>query len=233
MRGGAPLAPGRRRVNIGNRQRLRVAWGTAALLALLAAAPPGAARAADGRAQGGERRIAPDVFRGALAIVGEWVVLRGGVVAWRPDGVAVDWQPYRDGHWTWTSDGWFWVSAEPWAWATYHYGRWRLDPAKGWVWLPGDRWAPARVVWRLGGGAVGWAPETDDGFVLSGHWTFLPAARMEGVQIPAGAIPPPRVPRLLVSTRPMSGSQGPGRAEAGARRSGALVAGTDVPAPPN
>src|SRR6185503_19526629 len=53
---------------------------------------------------------------------------------------------------------WYWVSDEPWAWATYHYGRWQLAGGYGWVWVPETVWAPAWVSWREGGGYVGWAP---------------------------------------------------------------------------
>jgi hypothetical protein len=47
---------------------------------------------------------------------------------------------------------------EPWAWATFHYGRWYYDTGLGWAWVPGAVWAPAWVAWRDGGGYLGWAP---------------------------------------------------------------------------
>ena len=53
-----------------------------------------------------------------------------------------DWRPYCNGHWERTEDGWYWVSDEPWGWATYHYGRWDFDPAIGWYWVPQTQWAP-------------------------------------------------------------------------------------------
>jgi len=31
---------------------------------------------------------------------------------------------YSNGRWQRTDAGWYWSSEEPWAWATYHYGRW-------------------------------------------------------------------------------------------------------------
>jgi len=58
----------------------------------------------------------------------------------------------------WTGDGWYWVSDEQWAWATYHYGRWVYDSYYGWVWTPDTEWGPSWVCWREGGGYVGWAP---------------------------------------------------------------------------
>src|SRR6266850_8446896 len=65
---------------------------------------------------------------------------------------------YCNGHWQRTDAGWYWVSDEPWAWATYHYGRWDLNPRLGWVWVPRTEWAPAWVSWHQGGGYTGWAP---------------------------------------------------------------------------
>jgi hypothetical protein len=144
-----------------------------------------------------------------LGRIGEWVQLADGQRGWRPDGVAADWQPYRVGHWAWTSDGWFWVSEEPWAWATYHHGRWRFSSRHGWVWLPGATWEPARVVWRFAPGVVGWAPLTDDGLVLPSHWTFLPTSRFTGVPVGRAAIAAARVPRLLAASRVAAASAGP------------------------
>jgi hypothetical protein len=99
-----------------------------------------------------------EVFYSSLGSHGEWISCDAGVYAWRPAGVAVDWRPYYQGQWCWTDDGWYWTSDEPWAWATYHYGRWYCDDSYGWVWIPGYDWAPAWVEWRYGGGCVGWAP---------------------------------------------------------------------------
>ena len=99
-----------------------------------------------------------DVFYSSLSPEGEWIQCDGGVYAWRPYGVATTWRPYYNGRWCWTDDGWYWVSSEPWAWATYHYGRWYYDDFYGWVWIPGYDWAPAWVEWRYGGGFIGWAP---------------------------------------------------------------------------
>ncbi len=99
-----------------------------------------------------------DLFYSSLGPYGNWISVEGGVYAWQPAGVEQGWRPYYDGHWIWTDDGWYWDSDEPWAWATYHYGRWYDDDYYGWVWIPGYDWAPAWVEWRFGGGAMGWAP---------------------------------------------------------------------------
>ena len=59
-----------------------------------------------------------------------------------------NWRPYADGHWSYTDQGWTWISNEDFGWATYHYGRWAKLQRTGWVWIPGDQWAPAWVSWR-------------------------------------------------------------------------------------
>jgi hypothetical protein len=90
---------------------------------------------------------------------GRWVTVGTYGNVWVPSGVAVGWRPYSAGHWVYTDAyGWTWVSDEPFGWATYHYGRWVFLEPQGWVWVPGTVWAPAWVVWRTGGGYVGWAP---------------------------------------------------------------------------
>jgi hypothetical protein len=93
---------------------------------------------------------------------------------WVPTAVAVDWAPYRTGHWAWVSPwGWTWIDDAPWGFAPFHYGRW-VYVRNSWCWAPGNRvvrpvYAPALVAWmgsshggvsvRVGGGpAVGWFP---------------------------------------------------------------------------
>src|SRR5262249_12000084 len=73
-------------------------------------------------------------------------------------GVQGGWAPYGNGCWPPTDWGGYWVSDEPWGWATYHYGRWDWHARFGWIWVPQTQWAPAWVCWREGGGYVGWAP---------------------------------------------------------------------------
>jgi len=93
---------------------------------------------------------------------------------WIPTAVAVDWAPYRTGHWAWVRPwGWTWVDDAPWGFAPFHYGRW-VNVRDRWCWTPGARvvrpvYAPALVAWvggprasvsvTIGGGpAVGWFP---------------------------------------------------------------------------
>lgn len=106
-------------------------------------------------------------FHAPLTPHGTWVEVGGYGRCWRPARVAVSWQPYCDGHWVWTDCGWYWVSDEPWGWATYHYGTWSYDTSYGWVWVPGIEWAPAWVSWRYGGGYCGWAPLGPRGVVIA------------------------------------------------------------------
>ena len=97
-------------------------------------------------------------FDEPLAPQGDWVVIGSYGRCWRPGHVARDWRPYSEGSWQRTDAGWYWVSDEPWAWATYHYGRWNFTDGDGWYWVPQTQWAPAWVSWHEGGGYIGWAP---------------------------------------------------------------------------
>ncbi|MEP6875776.1 MAG: FecR family protein, partial [Burkholderiales bacterium] len=71
---------------------------------------------------------------------------------WIPTAVAVDWAPYRSGHWAWVRPwGWTWVDDAPWGFAPFHYGRW-VNVRNTWCWTPGARvarpvYAPALVAW--------------------------------------------------------------------------------------
>jgi len=98
------------------------------------------------------------VFDAPLGQCGHWVDRPGYGRCWHPAYVSSDWRPYCEGYWLWTDGGWYWVSDEQWAWATYHYGRWVDDPYYGWVWVPDTEWGPCWVSWREGDGYVGWAP---------------------------------------------------------------------------
>jgi hypothetical protein len=97
-------------------------------------------------------------FYEPLSPYGRWETVGSYGRCWIPGGVGADWSPYSEGYWQDTDAGWYWVSDEPWGWATYHYGRWDSSPQFGWYWVPQRQWAPAWVSWREGGGYVGWAP---------------------------------------------------------------------------
>jgi len=97
-------------------------------------------------------------FYEPLTPEGEWVEIAPYGRCWRPARVETGWRPYCSGSWQHTDAGWYWSSDEPWAWATYHYGRWDFNTQYGWYWMPEVQWAPAWVSWHEGGGYIGWAP---------------------------------------------------------------------------
>ncbi len=97
-------------------------------------------------------------FYEPLTPYGRWQVVGSYGRCWIPARVGANWRPYSVGYWQRTDAGWYWVSEEPWAWATYHYGRWNLSADFGWYWVPQTHWAPAWVSWHSGGGYIGWAP---------------------------------------------------------------------------
>jgi len=94
-----------------------------------------------------------DVFFEPLAQHGRWVQTQWGQ-AFQP-AAPQGWRPYQNGQWL---DNRFWMSGDPWGWATDHYGRWGFDEAIGWVWVPGTSWGPSWVAWREADEVVGWAP---------------------------------------------------------------------------
>jgi hypothetical protein len=147
-------------------------------------------------------------FEAPLAAQGEWTTLGSYGPVWRPR-VAAGWRPYYYGRWEWTTEGWLWVSDEPFGWATYHYGRWAFDRGFGWYWVPGYQWAPAWVSWRYSGDVVGWAPlapgfslyVTDLAFA-DFWWTFVPSGRFCGTPVYGVAYAPGYARRWYDATRP-------------------------------
>jgi hypothetical protein len=97
-------------------------------------------------------------FYEPLTSYGRWQDVGSYGRCWIPGRVEAGWRPYSEGHWQQTDAGWYWVSDEPWGWATYHYGRWDMNPEFGWFWVPQVEWAPAWVSWHSGGGYIGWSP---------------------------------------------------------------------------
>jgi hypothetical protein len=104
---------------------------------------------------------------------GQWESDPDYGTVWYPRTVAVDWAPYRYGHWVWVSPwGWTWVDDASWGFAPFHYGRWVVARGR-WCWVPSPPrptyvtreyvrpvYAPALVAWVGGGVAVGvaWFP---------------------------------------------------------------------------
>jgi hypothetical protein len=99
------------------------------------------------------------LFYDTLVDYGQWVLIEPHGYVFRPSVSFDTWRPFGNGFWVPTDIyGWVWVSAEPFGWATYHYGQWLYDPYQRWVWIPGMEWAPARVAWEATDDYVGWAP---------------------------------------------------------------------------
>jgi hypothetical protein len=129
----------------------------AALAALVSALfLPG--RSGDARANVHDDLELLGLFRGPLAVQGDWVHLKQHGWSWTPRHVPHGRRPYSVGHWVITDYDWTWASDEPWGWATDHYGRWFLSHPVAGSGCRGRIWGPAWVAWRLGGGFVGWAP---------------------------------------------------------------------------
>jgi len=97
-------------------------------------------------------------FYANLSPYGTWIEIDNGVYIWKPSRINSIWQPYSDGRWIYTDDGWYWDSYENFGYITYHYGRWYYDSFYGWVWYPGYEWAPSWVEWRYDDDYIGWAP---------------------------------------------------------------------------
>jgi len=98
-----------------------------------------------------------------LAQNGQWQNDPDNGPVWYPTAVAVDWEPYRNGHWVWVAPwGWTWVEAERWGFAPFHYGRWGRFGNR-WGWVPGPPvvrpiWSPALVVFVGTPGFTAWFP---------------------------------------------------------------------------
>ena len=122
------------------------------------------------------------IFYDALQDYGDWVLIEPYGFLFRPRVDFATFRPYEQGFWA-PSDtyGWVWISAEPFGWATYHYGTWFWDRYQGWVWAPGREWAPAWVTWQVAGPYAGWAPIQPNGASDQGPdrgYLYAPLAQM-------------------------------------------------------
>lgn len=157
-------------------------------------------------------------FYSGLAPYGEWLELDAGFYAWRPTHVRYGWRPYLQGRWAWTDYGWYWISNEPFGWATYHYGRWYDDNEYGWVWVPDRTWGPAWVEWRYNDDYLGWAPLppyasfginigirfTTRWFAPDHYWNFVRYRYLTSPYL-SQAMVPTEYPRRLMSTTRSAG----------------------------
>ena len=120
--------------------------------------------------QFGATNVSFGYFYDELAPYGVWYNHPRWGDVWHPTRVEADFRPYYRGHWVNTVEyGWTWNSEYPWSDVPFHYGRWVFDPNDGWLWVPGYVWAPAWVIWRSGGGSVGWFPMPPDDRFLAGY----------------------------------------------------------------
>jgi hypothetical protein len=109
-------------------------------------------------------------FERELSPYGDWSYHPRWGDVWRPR-VAFGFKPYFNGYWASTREyGWMWISDDPWGDLTYRYGRWVFDPRDGWMWVPGYVWGPSWVVWRSGGGSIGWFPMPPDDYNGNGPY---------------------------------------------------------------
>ena len=114
--------------------------------------------------------ISFDNFHNRLAPYGTWSNHSRWGEVWRPRADQ-GFRPYYKGYWANTREyGWLWVSNDSWGDIPYHYGRWVYDPFDGWLWVPGFVWGPSWVVWREGGGNIGWFPMPPDDYYGNGPY---------------------------------------------------------------
>jgi hypothetical protein len=149
-----------------------------------------------------------DVFYDRLADDGTWVDEPNIGHVFIPE--RANFVPYQNGYWKRTSVGFVWVSDEPFAWATTHYGRWAYSsPYNRWVWLPDTTWGPSWVDWRDSGDHIGWAPLAPEIVIRTGYVTpveyfhYAPGARILDVNLVRYYEPRERIVVYHRDARPM------------------------------
>lgn len=149
------------------------------------------------------------LFYDALVDYGDWVLIEPYGFMFRPRVDATRFRPYGDGFWA-PSDpwGWVWISAEPFGWATYHYGFWTWDRFQGWVWGPGSEWGPAWVTWEVAGGFAGWAPLGPggggfDSGMPGGAYLYAPLERLGSTDMRAHTVTRAELGAAAQSARPI------------------------------
>jgi len=77
-----------------------------------------------------------------LAAYGNYFYVPGYGYMWRPNSMALGWDPFDNGYWiSYPNYGYTFVSAYPWGWAPYRYGSWQFVNGYGWCWAPGANWS--------------------------------------------------------------------------------------------
>lgn len=106
---------------------------------------------------------ANDVSLGAFFVWKPAPNLAVGITAGEPPV----YQPYTNGQWVHTNNGWYFRAASQHEEITHHYGRWVHTPAMGWLWVPGRVWAPAWVDWREEDEYIAWAPVPPSVYIVN------------------------------------------------------------------
>jgi hypothetical protein len=147
-------------------------------------------------------------FYQALSMYGDWIEGSRFGTVWVPSAevVGTDFEPYvTGGSWAPTDVGWVFRSQwdAAWGWATFHYGRWYDDDARGWSWVPDVVWGPAWVEWRHGGAYVGWAAMTPPGAkVAPDAYAFVETKRIAEAAVEAYRVPVANVAAAYAQTKP-------------------------------
>jgi hypothetical protein len=156
----------------------------------------------------GEAIPSVDVFYDQLSPYGVWVNDPRVGAVFIPE--TTDYVPYQNGHWEYTDVGMVWVSDEPFAWATSHYGRWFFsDVYNRWAWMPDTTWGPSWVEWSAYGDNFGWAPLAPEVIISAGYsapiygWNYVPAARIVDPDLHRYYVPRDRVAQFHREARPL------------------------------
>lgn len=148
------------------------------------------------------------LFYDALGDYGDWILIEPYGYVFRPVVNPLVFRPYQDGFWV-PSDvyGWVWISAEPFGWATYHYGQWLFDRFQGWVWIPGIEWAPAWVSWEYTDDYVGWAPRlapgSAPGAIPGGPFVWVPMGDLPATDLKTRVRTAPQLADRLGAPKPI------------------------------
>ncbi|MBV8762490.1 MAG: hypothetical protein JO257_34720 [Deltaproteobacteria bacterium] len=150
-----------------------------------------------------------DVFYDQLSPYGVWVDDPMVGQAFIPD--QSDYVPYTNGHWENTDVGFVWISDEPYAWATSHYGRWFFSNDYGrWMWIPDTTWGPNWVEWYDAGDDLGWAPLAPQVVIDAGYqmpyvaYHYCPADHLLDVNVTRYYEPTERVQVIHRQARPIT-----------------------------
>ena len=137
-----------------------------------------------------------------LDYYGSWYSVPGQGMAWAPDGVDANFDPYGGGSWSYYPGvGPTWISAYPWGWLPYHCGAWNYYGGFGWGWQPGG---------VCGGfGAVGWYPYTGVyGAPRTYHFNRPPIFPVPRKHLTGVPIVPKVAPKVMPKAVAQNGVQG-------------------------